>query len=74
MYMLSWDRVLDTDAFAELVASGYSRIPVYQGDRGNIRGFILVKKLIVLDAKVHSCLFAIIIIVIVIIIIIELTC
>ena len=37
-----------------IMASGYSRIPVYEGhDSAFLRGFLLVKRLIVLDPTSH---------------------
>lgn len=49
VYMLSADDVLSENKLADIVACGHSRIPVYDGERTNIRGLLLVKKLIVLN-------------------------
>lgn len=49
-YMLSTEDVVDMDLLAELLAVGFSRVPVFQGERGNVVGTLLVKKLIVVDA------------------------
>ncbi|GBG33163.1 Metal transporter CNNM2 [Hondaea fermentalgiana] len=49
VYMLSTEDSLTMSKLADLVAQGHSRIPVYDKDRTNIRGLLLVKKLIVVD-------------------------
>lgn len=49
VYMLSMEDTLTMSKLADLVAEGHSRIPVYEGERTNIRGLLLVKKLIVID-------------------------
>lgn len=36
---------------AELLAAGHSRVPVFDGERRNVRGLLLVKRLIVLDPE-----------------------
>ncbi len=49
---LSMDTGLDSNTLATMVAYGHSRIPVYDGeDRTNIRGFLLVKRLIVINPE-----------------------
>jgi CBS domain containing-hemolysin-like protein len=53
VHMLSMDTTLTENVLADLVAAGHSRIPVYQGDRQNIRGILLVKKLIVVSPQDH---------------------
>ncbi|CAE8622795.1 unnamed protein product, partial [Polarella glacialis] len=47
--MISSNTILDHDTLAQLLHWGHSRIFVYNGDRLNIRGVLMVKKLIVLD-------------------------
>uniref|UniRef100_A0A7S2WRZ5 CNNM transmembrane domain-containing protein n=1 Tax=Mucochytrium quahogii TaxID=96639 RepID=A0A7S2WRZ5_9STRA len=49
VYMLSTDEFLTEARLADLVAAGHSRIPVYENERTNIRGLLLVKKLIVIN-------------------------
>jgi metal transporter CNNM len=52
VHMLHVDEVLDIDKLAELVHQGHSRIPVYDGDdRQNVRGVLLVKRLIVVSPE-----------------------
>ncbi|ETV89190.1 riboflavin synthase, alpha subunit, variant 1 [Aphanomyces astaci] len=46
VYMVNDERLLDKALMEEIVASGYSRIPVFCGHRSNIRGILLVKRLI----------------------------
>jgi len=50
VYMLNSEQVLDEETLNGMLRCGYSRIPIYQGeDSGNIRGYLIVKKLIVLN-------------------------
>ncbi|KAL4165294.1 hypothetical protein KRP22_004023 [Phytophthora ramorum] len=49
IYMLEIDTRLDHNALADILASGHSRIPVYETRKSNIVGLLFVKKLIVLD-------------------------
>lgn len=49
VYCLSIDAVLDVDTMADIIASGYSRVLIYDGTRDNIRGFLQVKRLIVVS-------------------------
>ncbi|KAJ8564056.1 hypothetical protein ON010_g7291 [Phytophthora cinnamomi] len=49
VYMLELDTELSPDVLASVLASGHSRIPVYEKHKSNIVGLLLVKKLIVLD-------------------------
>ncbi|KAG6576423.1 DUF21 domain-containing protein [Phytophthora cinnamomi] len=49
IYMLEIDTRLDRDTLADILASGHSRIPVYETRKSNIVGLLIVKKLIVLD-------------------------
>lgn len=49
VYMLELDTELSPDMLASVLASGHSRIPVYEKHEANIVGLLLVKKLIVLD-------------------------
>jgi metal transporter CNNM len=49
IYMLEIDTKLDRNNMADILASGHSRIPVYEARKSNIVGLLLVKRLIVLD-------------------------
>ncbi|KAF0692970.1 Aste57867_16016 [Aphanomyces stellatus] len=51
VYMLDQERRLDRALMAEILACGYSRIPVFAGHRHNIVGILLVKRLIVADPR-----------------------
>jgi metal transporter CNNM len=48
VFMLSMDTKLNADTLAKIVLEGHSRIPVYEGHPHNIRGMVLVKRLVVL--------------------------
>ncbi|KDO32087.1 hypothetical protein SPRG_03307 [Saprolegnia parasitica CBS 223.65] len=49
VFMLNVDILLNFDVMTDILASGYSRIPVYKNHRTNIVGILLVKRLIVLS-------------------------
>jgi metal transporter CNNM len=46
LYMLEAAAVLDEHLMADILASGHSRVPVYKGQRRNVIGLLLVKRLI----------------------------
>ncbi|CAK1587465.1 unnamed protein product [Parnassius mnemosyne] len=48
-FMLPIDSVLDFETMSEIVKSGYSRIPVYEGSRGNIVTVLFIKDLAFVD-------------------------
>ncbi|XP_045782034.1 unextended protein-like isoform X2 [Maniola jurtina] len=48
-YMLPIDSILDFETMTEIVKSGYSRIPVYEGHRGNIVTVLFIKDLAFVD-------------------------
>ncbi|CAG9789796.1 unnamed protein product [Diatraea saccharalis] len=48
-FMLPINSVLDFDTMSEIVKSGYSRIPVYEGSRGNIVTVLFIKDLAFVD-------------------------
>lgn len=48
VFMLSMEDELNLDTMAEMLARGHSRIPVYDGNPHNIRGILMVKRLIAL--------------------------
>lgn len=49
VFMLSYDRILDFDTISEIMKSGYSRIPVYEGSRHNVQKLLLIKDLALID-------------------------
>jgi len=50
-YMLSVAAGLNKDTFKDIDRQGHSRIPVYEGNKHNVRGFLLVKKLILAQSE-----------------------
>lgn len=48
-FMLSLDALLDFETVSEIMNSGYSRIPVYDGDRKNIVTLLYIKDLAFVD-------------------------
>ncbi|CAK9036016.1 DUF21 domain-containing protein At5g52790 (CBS domain-containing protein CBSDUF5) [Durusdinium trenchii] len=50
-HMLDADAVINHDTLREIDSFGHSRIPVYRKHKHNVRGFILVKKLIMLTPE-----------------------
>ena len=51
VYMLSSKSILSRDVMADIVVNGHSRIPIFNEKRVDILGYLIVKKLIVLDAE-----------------------
>ncbi|KAG6462281.1 hypothetical protein O3G_MSEX013162, partial [Manduca sexta] len=49
VFMLPISSVLDFETMSEIVKSGYSRIPVYEGGRGNIVTVLFIKDLAFVD-------------------------
>lgn len=49
VFMLSYDRILDFETISEIMKSGYSRIPVYEGSRHNVQKLLLIKDLALID-------------------------
>ncbi|KAI6243956.1 hypothetical protein M3Y99_00063000 [Aphelenchoides fujianensis] len=49
VFMLSENTVLNTKTVAEILRMGYTRIPVYSGDRNNVVSLLFVKDLALLD-------------------------
>jgi hypothetical protein len=43
--------VLSAETMADILAHGHSRIPVYSGSRHNVQGYLLTKRLIVIDPE-----------------------
>ncbi|KDO31236.1 hypothetical protein SPRG_03854 [Saprolegnia parasitica CBS 223.65] len=54
VFMLDWEAQLDSELMVDILACGYSRIPVYRGHRANVVGLLLVKRLIVIDSDVKK--------------------
>ncbi|XP_017687352.1 PREDICTED: metal transporter CNNM4 [Lepidothrix coronata] len=48
-FMISSDAVLDFNTMSEIMQSGYTRIPVYEGDRANIMDILYVQDLAFVD-------------------------
>ncbi|OTF74411.1 CBS and DUF21 domain containinf protein [Euroglyphus maynei] len=50
VFMLPYDTILNFDTLTLINNSGYSRIPIYEGNRDNIVGLLHVKDLSLIDA------------------------
>lgn len=48
-FMLSIDAVLDFETVSEIMKSGYSRIPVYDGSHHNVVNLLMIKDLALID-------------------------
>uniref|UniRef100_A0A4W3J216 Metal transporter n=1 Tax=Callorhinchus milii TaxID=7868 RepID=A0A4W3J216_CALMI len=48
-FMITCDAILDFNTMSEIMESGYTRIPVYEGDRSNIVDLLFVKDLAFVD-------------------------
>ncbi|NXG11586.1 CNNM4 protein, partial [Sakesphorus luctuosus] len=48
-FMISSDALLDFNTMSEIMESGYTRIPVYEGDRANIMDILYVQDLAFVD-------------------------
>lgn len=48
-FMLSIDAVLDFDTVSEIMKSGFSRIPVYEGERHNVQRLLCINNLALID-------------------------
>ncbi|KAJ2491071.1 hypothetical protein IWW37_002628 [Coemansia sp. RSA 2050] len=49
VYMVDIDAKLDRPLLTEMLRQGHSRVPVFEGERSNVVGVLLVKSLILLD-------------------------
>ncbi|XP_073996529.1 unextended protein-like [Rhodnius prolixus] len=49
IYMLSIDAILDFETVSEIMKSGFSRVPVYEGTRSNIVSMLYIKDLALID-------------------------
>lgn len=54
VFMLDTEVLLDNDTLQTIAESGHSRIPVYENEKDNIIGILLVKNLILLDDSVPT--------------------
>lgn len=54
VFMLDKAAKLDRDLRSEILANGHSRIPVFEGNKQNVVGHLLVKSLIMLDPNVAT--------------------
>ncbi|CAG03347.1 unnamed protein product, partial [Tetraodon nigroviridis] len=50
-FMIPMDATLDFDTMSDIMKSGYTRIPVYEGERSNIVDLLFVKDLAFVDPK-----------------------
>uniref|UniRef100_A0A3Q2YH27 Metal transporter n=1 Tax=Hippocampus comes TaxID=109280 RepID=A0A3Q2YH27_HIPCM len=48
-FMIPWDATLDFNTMSEIMKSGYTRIPVFEGERSNIVDLLFVKDLAFVD-------------------------
>eukprot|EP00993_Chasmostoma_nieuportense_P000572 NODE_1527_length_1473_cov_12.452452_g1447_i0.p1 GENE.NODE_1527_length_1473_cov_12.452452_g1447_i0~~NODE_1527_length_1473_cov_12.452452_g1447_i0.p1 ORF type:complete len:233 (-),score=75.46 NODE_1527_length_1473_cov_12.452452_g1447_i0:82-780(-) len=55
-FMLPAETVLDMPTLQDLITTGHSRVPIYQGDKHNIRGILLTKKLMLVSPDAKTCL------------------
>ena len=51
VYMLDVNTIIDRHAMKEIYTKGYSRIPVYKGNKQNIIGVLMTKDLILYNAN-----------------------
>ncbi|KAJ1664490.1 hypothetical protein EV178_004102 [Coemansia sp. RSA 1646] len=51
VYMVDINAKLDSKLMTEMLRQGHSRVPVYEGQRTNVVGVLLVKSLILLDPE-----------------------
>ncbi|KAJ8664242.1 hypothetical protein QAD02_005904 [Eretmocerus hayati] len=49
VYMLDYNRILDFETVSEIMSSGFSRIPVFEGTRTNIISMLYIKDLALID-------------------------
>ncbi|TPX31807.1 hypothetical protein SmJEL517_g04946 [Synchytrium microbalum] len=49
VYMLPLEAKLDRDTMKSLIQAGHSRVPVFNGERQNVVGVVLVKQLVLYD-------------------------
>ncbi|KAL7676782.1 hypothetical protein ACOME3_003032 [Neoechinorhynchus agilis] len=54
VFMVDYDAILDENLYIQICESGYSRIPVYKGERPNIVGVLHIKDLSLLGTYGHS--------------------
>lgn len=49
VFSIDYNGVFDKETLTRIVKAGHSRIPVYDGDKSNIIGVILIKSLILVN-------------------------
>ncbi|XP_074033654.1 metal transporter uex isoform X2 [Leptinotarsa decemlineata] len=54
VFMLDYEAVLDFDTVSEIMKSGFSRIPVFEGNRQNIVTMLYIKDLAFVDPDDHT--------------------
>ena len=47
--MVAASTILDHATMADILANAHSRVPIYSGSRNNVQGYLLTKRLIVVD-------------------------
>eukprot|EP00735_Rhodelphis_limneticus_P000766 TRINITY_DN11291_c0_g1::TRINITY_DN11291_c0_g1_i1::g.726::m.726 TRINITY_DN11291_c0_g1::TRINITY_DN11291_c0_g1_i1::g.726 ORF type:complete len:220 (+),score=26.38,sp/Q3TWN3/CNNM2_MOUSE/35.62/4e-20,CBS/PF00571.23/0.063,CBS/PF00571.23/0.00028 TRINITY_DN11291_c0_g1_i1:359-1018(+) len=53
VYMVPSERILDRNLLEEVLAQGYSRVPVFKGGRAKITGVLLIKDLLLFPLDVN---------------------
>lgn len=48
-FMLSIDAILDFEMVSEIMKSGFSRVPVFEGERHNVKKLLFIKDLALID-------------------------
>eukprot|EP00927_Polykrikos_kofoidii_P035645 TRINITY_DN30196_c0_g1_i1.p1 TRINITY_DN30196_c0_g1~~TRINITY_DN30196_c0_g1_i1.p1 ORF type:complete len:525 (-),score=71.06 TRINITY_DN30196_c0_g1_i1:85-1491(-) len=51
VFMLPISGQLDCETMADIIHHGHSRVPIYEGHKHNVRGFLIVKRLLLHDPK-----------------------
>ncbi|XP_046454205.1 unextended protein-like isoform X2 [Daphnia pulex] len=51
VFMLSYDSLLDFETVSEIMKQGFSRVPIYDGERNNIIGLLFIKELALVDPQ-----------------------
>ncbi|XP_046654654.1 unextended protein-like [Daphnia pulicaria] len=51
VFMLSYDSLLYFETVSEIMKQGFSRVPIYDGERNNIIGLLFIKELALVDPQ-----------------------
>ncbi|XP_057381490.1 unextended protein-like [Daphnia carinata] len=51
IFMLNYESVLDFETVSEILKQGFSRVPIYDGERTNIVGLLFIKELALVDPE-----------------------